>query len=141
MAGNRTFTMIKPGAVGNGFIGPILDKITSAGFKIIALRMTQMTKNEAESFYAVHKERPFFDELVEFMSSGAIVAAILEKENAVADFRTLIGSTNPEEAAEGTIRKLYAESMGRNAIHGSDSDENAIAECNFHFATKKIYPH
>ncbi len=140
MAGNRTFTMIKPGAVGNGFIGPILDKITSAGFKIIALRMTQMTKNEAENFYDVHKERPFFGELVEFMSSGAIVAAILEKDNAVSDFRTLIGSTNPEEAAEGTIRKLYAESMGKNAIHGSDSDENAIAECNFHFATKKIYP-
>jgi nucleoside-diphosphate kinase len=141
MAGNRTFTMIKPGAVGNGFIGPILDKITSAGFKIIALRMTQMTRRESEEFYAVHKEKPFYEELVDFMSSGAIVAAILEKENAVEDFRTLIGSTNPEEAAEGTIRKLYAESLGHNAIHGSDSDENAINECNFHFATKKIFPH
>lgn len=140
MAGKRTFTMIKPGAVGNGFIGPILDKITTAGFKIIALRMTQMTRNEAQNFYDVHKERPFYDELVDFMSSGAIVAAILEKDNAVEDFRTLIGSTNPDDAAEGTIRKLYAESMGKNAIHGSDSDENAINECNFHFATKKIYP-
>ena len=139
MAGNRTFTMIKPGAVGNGFIGPILDKITSSGFKIIGLRMTQMTLNEAKSFYEIHKERPFYAELVDFMSSGAIVAAILEKENAVADFRTLIGSTNPDDAAEGTIRKMYAESLGRNAIHGSDSDENAIAECNFHFATKKIF--
>jgi len=133
--------MIKPGAVGNGFIGPILDKITSAGFKIVALRMTQMTTSEAQEFYSVHKERPFYQELVEFMSSGAIVAAILEKENAVEDFRTLIGATNPDEAAEGTIRKLYAESLGRNAIHGSDSDENAISECNFHFATKKIYSH
>ena len=141
MSGNRTFTMIKPGAVGNGFIGPILDKITSAGFKIVALRMTQMTTSEAQEFYSVHKERPFYQELVEFMSSGAIVAAILEKENAVDDFRTLIGATNPDEAAEGTIRKLYAESLGRNAIHGSDSDENAISECNFHFATKKIYSH
>ena len=139
MAGKRTFTMIKPGAVGNGFIGPILDKITSAGFKIIALRMTQMTVGEAEEFYSVHKERPFYQELVNFMSSGAIVAAILEKDNAVEDFRTLIGSTNPAEAAEGTIRKLYAESMGKNAVHGSDSDENAILESNFHFATKKIY--
>ena len=139
MAGNRTFTMIKPGAVGNGFIGPILDKITSSGFKIIALRMTQMTICEAKSFYEVHKERPFYDELVDFMSSGAIVAAILEKENAVEDFRTLIGSTNPDDAAEGTIRKMYAESLGHNAIHGSDSDENATAESNFHFATKKIF--
>ena len=139
MAGNRTFTMIKPGAVGNGFIGPILDKITSAGFKIVALRMTQMTEREAKEFYSVHKGKPFYDELVDFMSSGPIVAAILEKENAVEDFRTLIGSTNPEEAAEGTIRKMYAESLGKNAIHGSDSDENAILECNFHFATKKIF--
>jgi len=139
MKGNRTFTMIKPGAVGNGFIGPILDKITSAGFKIIALRMTQMTVSEAGEFYTIHKERPFYKELVEFMSSGAIVAAILEKENAVEDFRTLIGSTNPLDAAEGTIRKLYAESLGHNAIHGSDSDDNAMSECNFHFATKHIF--
>ena len=140
MAGNRTFTMIKPGAVGNGYIGPILDKITSAGFKIIALRMTQMTKQEAEDFYIEHKGKPFFEGLIEFMAGGAIVAAILEKDNAVDDFRTLIGSTNPAEAAEGTIRKLYAESLGKNAIHGSDSDESAVRECNFHFATKKIYP-
>jgi len=139
MSGNRTFTMIKPGAVGNGFIGPILDKITSAGFKIVALRMTQMTEVEAKDFYAVHEGKPFYEELVTFMSSGAIVAAILEKNNAVEDFRTLIGSTNPTDAAEGTIRKMYAESLGHNAIHGSDSDENAINECNFHFATKKIF--
>lgn len=139
MSGNITFTMIKPGAVGNGFIGPILDKITTAGFKIIALRMTQMTKREAQQFYGEHNGKPFYDELVEFMSSGAIVAAILEKENAVEDFRTLIGSTNPDDAAEGTIRKIYAESLGKNAIHGSDSDENAKRECSFHFATKKIF--
>ncbi|MEN8138899.1 MAG: nucleoside-diphosphate kinase [Bacteroidota bacterium] len=139
MSGNKTFTMIKPGAVGNGFIGPILDKITSAGFKIVALRMTQMTNGEAEAFYDVHKERPFYEELVEFMSSGPIVAAVLEKDNAVEDFRTLIGSTDPAQAAEGTIRKLYAESLGHNAIHGSDSDENAEREIIFHFATKKIF--
>ena len=139
MIGNKTFTMIKPGAVGNGFIGPILDKITSAGFKIVALRMTQMTKGEAEVFYEIHKERPFYNDLVEFMAGGPIVAAVLEKENAVEDFRTLIGSTDPADAAEGTIRKLYAESLGKNAIHGSDSDENAKKEITFHFATKKIY--
>lgn len=139
MAGNRTYTMIKPGAVGNGHIGPILDKITSAGFRIAALRMTHMTKREASKFYEVHKDRPFYDELVEFMSSGPIVAAVLYKDNAVEDFRTLIGSTDPSKAAEGTIRKLYAESLGHNAIHGSDSDENAEIEISFHFAEKNIY--
>ncbi|MCK5823962.1 MAG: nucleoside-diphosphate kinase [Ichthyobacteriaceae bacterium] len=139
MTGDITFSMIKPGAVGNGFIGPILDKITSAGFTIVALRMTQMTRSEAEAFYYVHKERPFFTELVEFMVGGPIVAVVLKKENAVEDFRTLIGATNPEEAAEGTIRKMYAESLGHNAIHGSDSDDNAKREVSFHFSTRKIF--
>jgi len=139
MAGNRTFTMIKPEAVSKGLIGTILGKITSSGFKIVALRMTQMTEREAKEFYSVHKGQPFYEGLVEYMTGGPIVVAILEKENAVEDFRTLIGSTNPEEAAEGTIRKMYAESLRKNAIHGSDSDENAIIESNFHFATKKIF--
>ena len=136
---NRTFTMIKPDAVHNGHVGAILEKITAAGFVIRALKMTQLSQREAEAFYDVHKERPFFRELVSFMTSGSIVAAVLEKENAVADFRALIGSTNPEEAAEGTIRKLFAESVGRNAIHGSDSDYNAKIECAFHFSAREIY--
>jgi len=131
--------MIKPDAVSKGYTAEILKKISDAGFKIIALKMTQMSRRDAELFYAVHKERPFFNELVEFMSSGPIVAAVLEKENAVEDFRTLIGSTNPAEAAEGTIRKLYAESVGKNAIHGSDSDENAAIEIAFHFAGREIF--
>ena len=136
---NTTFTMIKPDAVQNGRVGAILEKITTAGFVIRGLKMTQISQREAEAFYDVHKERPFFRELVTFMTSGPIVAAVLEKENAVADFRALIGSTNPEEAAEGTIRKLFAESVGRNAIHGSDSDENANIECAFHFSSREIY--
>lgn len=136
---NRTFTMIKPDAVENGHIGAILEKINAAGFRIVAMKMTQMTKNDAETFYAVHKERPFFGELVEFMTRGPIVAAILEKENAVEDFRTLIGSTNPANAADGTIRKLYATSMGENAVHGSDSDENAAIEGAFHFAEREMF--
>jgi len=131
--------MIKPDAVHNGHVGAILEKITTAGFVIRALKMTQLSQREAEAFYDVHKERPFFRELVSFMTSGSIVAAVLEKENAVADFRALIGSTNPEEAAEGTIRKLFAESVGRNAIHGSDSDDNAKIECAFHFSGREIY--
>ena len=139
MKGNRTFTMIKPDAVSKGYTAEILKKISDAGFKIVAMKMTQMSRRDAEQFYAVHKERPFFRELVEFMSSGPIVAAVLEKENAVEDFRTLIGSTNPAEAAEGTIRKLYAESVGKNAIHGSDSDENAAKEIAFHFAGREIF--
>jgi nucleoside-diphosphate kinase len=134
MAGNRTFTMIKPGAVKAGHIGAILEKINAAGFRIAAMKMTRLTADKAGEFYAVHKERPFYGELVEFMSSGAIVAAILEKDNAVADFRTLIGATNPADAAPGTIRALYAKSMGENAVHGSDSDENAAIEGAFHFA-------
>lgn len=134
MAGNRTFTMIKPDAVRNGHIGAILNDITAAGFRIVAMKMTRLTRAAAERFYAVHKERPFFGELVDFMSSGAIVSAILEKENAVADFRTLIGATNPANAAPGTIRAKYATSMGENAVHGSDSDENAQIEGDLHFA-------
>lgn len=131
--------MIKPDAVENGHIGPILEKITSAGFRIIAMKYTQLSRRDAEGFYAIHKERPFFGELVDFMTRGPIVAAILEKENAVEDFRALIGATNPAEAAEGTIRKLYAKDIGENAIHGSDSDENAAVEGAFHFSGREIY--
>lgn len=134
MATNRTFTMIKPDAVEKNYIGPILAKINEAGFRIIALKYTKLSKEAAGKFYEVHKERPFYGELVDYMSAGPIVAAILEKDNAVADFRKLIGATNPKEAAEGTIRKLYAESIAANAIHGSDSDENAAIEGNFFFS-------
>ena len=139
MATNRTFTMIKPDAVRNGHIGAILEQITSAGFKIVAMKYTRLSKEKAGEFYAVHQGRPFYDELVDFMSSGPIVAAILEKENAVTDFRTLIGATNPDEADEGTIRAKYATSIGENAVHGSDSDENAAIEGSFHFAGTEIY--
>jgi nucleoside-diphosphate kinase len=131
---NITFTMIKPDAVKDGHIGAILEKINGAGFRIKAMKMTRLSLEKAGQFYEVHKERPFYGELCEFMSSGHIVAAILEKENAVADFRTLIGATNPADAAEGTIRKLYAKSVGENAVHGSDSDENAILEGSFFFS-------
>ncbi|MBW2961159.1 nucleoside-diphosphate kinase [Mesonia aestuariivivens] len=139
MSGNRTFTMIKPDAVENGHIGGILEQVTASGFKIVAMKLTHMTTRDAEKFYAVHSERPFFGELVEFMTRGPIVAAILEKENAVEDFRTLIGATNPEDAAEGTIRKKYATSIGENAVHGSDSDENAQIEGAFHFAGREQF--
>ena len=139
MITNRTFTMIKPDAVENGHIGSILEKITSAGFKILALKKTQLTLADAQAFYSVHSERPFFGELVEFMTRGPIVAAILEKDNAVNDFRILIGATNPADAAEGTIRNLYATSMGENAVHGSDSDENAAIEGAFHFSGREIF--
>lgn len=134
MSGNRTFTMLKPDAVEKGHIGAILQQITSSGFRIVALKLTQMTEDDAKTFYEVHKERPFYGELVEYMTSGPIVAAVLEKENAVEDFRTLIGATNPEDAAEGTIRKKFAASISENAVHGSDSDENALIEAAFHFA-------
>lgn len=134
MSGNKTFTMIKPDAVENNHAGAILDQILKAGFKVNALKYSKLTTAQAEAFYAIHKERPFFGELVEFMTSGPIYAAILEKDNAVEDFRKLIGATNPEEAAEGTIRKNYAENIGRNAVHGSDSDENAAIEGNFFFS-------
>ena len=134
MTTNRTFTMMKPDAVKNNYIGKILDHMTGKGFKIIAMKYTQLSEEKAGEFYAIHKERPFYGELVEFMTSGPIYAAILEKDNAVADFRTLIGATNPAEAAEGTIRKNFAENIGRNAVHGSDSDENAQIEGSFYFS-------
>ncbi len=131
---NRTFTMIKPDATGKGYTGAILDQIIKAGFSIKAMKWLKLTQAQAGEFYAVHSERPFYGELVEFMSSGTIVAAILEKENAVADFRTLIGATNPANAEEGTIRKNFAASIGENAVHGSDSDENAVIEGDFFFS-------
>jgi len=139
MAGKRTFTMIKPDAVEAGNIGNILQMINAAGFTIRAMKYTRLSRVEAQTFYAVHRERPFFGELVDYMISGPIVAAILEKDNAVADFRELIGATDPADAEEGTIRKAYAESKAKNAVHGSDSDENAEIECNFHFAGRDIY--
>jgi nucleoside-diphosphate kinase len=139
MATNKTFTMVKPDGVENGHMGAILAKINEAGFRIEAMRMTQLSKADAQAFYAVHKERPFYGELVDYMTSGPIVAAILEKDNAVADFRTLIGATNPAEAAEGTIRKLFATSISANAVHGSDSDDNVAIEGAFFFATKERY--
>ena len=131
---NRTFTMIKPDATSKGHTGAILDQIIKAGFTIKAMKWTKLSKEQAGEFYAIHKERPFYGELVQFMSSGPIIAAILEKENAVADFRKLIGATDPAKADEGTVRKLYASSMGENAVHGSDSDENAIIESDFFFS-------
>ena len=131
---NRTFTMIKPDATANGHAGAILDQILQSGFKVIALKYTQLTIEQAQAFYAVHAERPFFGELVDFMTEGPIYAAILEKDNAVTDFRKIIGATNPAEAEEGTIRKRFAENIGRNAVHGSDSDENAAIEGNFFFS-------
>lgn len=139
MAGNRTFTMIKPDAVKAGHIGAILAMINKAGFRIVAMKLTHLSPAKAGEFYAVHKERPFYGELVEFMSSGAIVAAVLEKDNAVEDFRKLIGATDPAKADEGTIRKLYATSVGENAVHGSDSDENAAIESAFHFAQTEMF--
>ncbi len=138
MATNRTFTMLKPDALENGYTGKIIDMIIQAGFQIKAMKLTRLTKEQAQKFYEVHAERPFYGELVDYMTSGPIVAAILEKENAVADFRALIGATDPAEAAVGTIRKYYAESKGRNAVHGSDSDENAEIEGNFHFAPSEL---
>jgi nucleoside-diphosphate kinase len=134
MATNRTFTMIKPDAVENNYIGGILKMINDAGFRIVAMKYTKLSAEAAGKFYEVHKERPFYGELVSYMSSGAIVAAILEKDNAVADFRTLIGATDPTKADEGTIRKIYAKSIAANAVHGSDSDENAQIEGDFFFS-------
>ncbi|MBS1737065.1 MAG: nucleoside-diphosphate kinase [Bacteroidetes bacterium] len=131
---NRTFTMIKPDATEKGYTGGILKMINDAGFRIAAMKMVHLSEKKAGEFYAVHKERPFYGELVEFMSRGPITAAILEKDNAVEDFRKLIGATNPKDAAEGTIRKLYAASIGENAVHGSDSDENAAIEGDFFFS-------
>lgn len=134
MSGNKTLMMIKPTAVRKGFIGPILGKVAEGGFTIRAMKYTKLSLEQAKAFYAVHKDRPFYSELTDFMSSGPIVAAILEKENAVEAWRNFIGATNPADAAEGTIRKLYGTSLGENAVHGSDSDENAHIEGNFFFS-------
>ena len=139
MAGNRTFTMIKPDATEKGYTGAILEMINKAGFRIVAMKMTHLSKEKAGEFYAVHKERPFYGELVEFMSRGPIVAAILEKSNAVEEFRNLIGATDPSKAAPGTIRALYARNVGENAVHGSDSNENAQIVGSFHFAGTEIF--
>ena len=134
MASNRTFTMIKPTAYKNGHAGKIIDQIIEAGFSLKAMKLVHLTEDQAGKFYAVHKERPFYGELVEFMSSGPIIAIVLEKHNAVEDYRKLIGATNPAEADEGTIRKQFATSIGENAVHGSDSDENAEIESRFFFS-------
>ncbi len=131
---NRTFTMIKPDAMKKKVQGEIIDRILKSGYRILALKQTRLSKEKAGEFYEIHKERPFYGELVEFMSSGTIIAAILEKDNAVAEFRKFIGATDPVKAEDGTIRKLYASSVGENAIHGSDSDENAAIESNFFFS-------
>tara|TARA_B100000427_G_C15498136_1_gene590758 strand:+ start:904 stop:1323 length:420 start_codon:yes stop_codon:yes gene_type:complete len=139
MATNRTFTMLKPDSVEKGNIGAILEKINSAGFRIVAMKLTQMSDQDAKSFYSIHKDRPFFNDLVSYMTRGPIVAAILEKEDAVEEFRILIGSTDPTTAAEGTIRKLFASSISENAVHGSDSDENALIESKFHFSEEEIF--
>ncbi|MEO0469984.1 MAG: nucleoside-diphosphate kinase [Bacteroidota bacterium] len=139
MSGHITLTIIKPDAVANGYSGKIIDHILAAGFKVKAMKMIYMNDREAGGFYDVHRERPFFGELVEFMTSGPCVPMVLEKENAVEDFRALIGATNPADAADGTIRKLYAESIGRNAIHGSDSDENAAREASYFFSELEIF--
>lgn len=139
MAGNITFTMIKPDAVEDGHIGAILQKINEGGFRIVAMKLTKLSAEKAGEFYAVHSERPFYGELVSFMSSGPIVAAVLEKNNAVEDFRKLIGATDPAKAEAGTIRALFARSIGENAVHGSDSDENALIEASFHFARTEMF--
>jgi nucleoside-diphosphate kinase len=131
---NRTFTMIKPDATSKGHTGAILDRMLKGGFSIVSMKWTRLSKEQAGAFYEIHKERPFYGELVDFMSSGPIVAAILEKENAVAEFRKLIGATDPSKADEGTIRREFASSVGENAVHGSDSDENAVIEGNFFFS-------
>ena len=139
MAGNITLSIIKPFAVKSGFIGPIMAIITEAGFRISAIKSVKLTVGQAEEFYSIHKSKPFYNDLVEFMSSGPIVAIILKKENAVDDFRELIGNTDPSKAKEGTIRKMFAASLQKNAVHGSDSDENAIVESNFFFSGKERF--
>lgn len=138
MSGNRTFTMIKPDAYAAGNSGAILKMIEEAGFTVKAAKLTQLTAERAGQFYEVHKERPFYNDLVAYMSSGPIIAMILEKDNAVEDFRKLIGATNPAEAAEGTIRKIFAKSIEANAVHGSDSDENAAIEGSFYFSRTEV---
>ena len=139
MKNNRTFTMLKPDSIEKGNIGSILEKITASGFRVVAMKLTQLTVHDAEKFYDIHKDRPFFADLVGYMTRGPIVAAVLEKDNAVDDFRALIGSTNPAEAAEGTIRNMFADSISENAIHGSDSNENAAIESAFHFSAREIF--
>ena len=138
MNNNRTFTMIKPDAIQNNYSGLILAEIEKAGFKIIAMKMTKLSKEAAQEFYKIHDGKPFFNDLINYMTSGSIIAAVLEKDNAVIDFRKLIGNTNPAEAEAGTIRKMYAKSIDANAIHGSDSDENAAIEAKFHFSHNEI---
>ena len=139
MITNRTFTMLKPDSVEKGNIGAILEKINSAGFRIVAMKLTQMSNKDARNFYSIHRERPFFDELVSYMTRGPIIAAVLEKEDAVEQFRLLIGSTDPSAAAAGTIRKLFATSISENAIHGSDTNENALIESRFHFSEEEMF--
>ena len=139
MNSNRTFTMLKPDSIEQGNMLPILKMIESSGFKIIALKYKRMSRDEAEKFYSIHSDKPFFNDLVRFMTRGPIIAAALEKDNAVEAFRKLIGSTDPNEAEEGTIRKKFAKSKGENAVHGSDSDENADIEINFHFDNNEIF--
>ncbi len=138
MKTNRTFTMLKPDSIEDGYMLPILNKISDSGFKIVALKYKKMSREEAEKFYSIHSEKPFFNDLINFITRGPILAAVLEKDNAVEDFRKLIGSTDPEEAEEGTIRKIFARSKGENAVHGSDSDENAGIEISFHFEEREI---
>ena len=139
MKTNRTFTMLKPDSIEDGYMLPILNKISESGFKIIALKYKKMNREEAQEFYSIHSEKPFFNDLINFITRGPIVAAVLEKDNAVEDFRKLIGSTDPNEAEEGTIRKSFARSKGENAVHGSDSDENANIEISFHFDKSEIF--
>ncbi|MBN2745091.1 MAG: nucleoside-diphosphate kinase [Bacteroidales bacterium] len=138
MSGNRTYTMIKPTAMRKGFMAAIMNKIAEGGFKIVAAKMTKLSKAEAEEFYAIHRGRPFFEDLTTFMSSGPIMAMVVEKENAVEAYRNYIGATNPADAAEGTIRKLYGTNIGENAVHGSDSDENAANEIHFFFSDREL---
>ena len=139
MKTNRTFTMLKPDSIEDGYMLPILNKISESGFKIIALKYKKMNREDAQEFYSIHSEKPFFNDLINFITRGPIVAAVLEKDNAVEDFRKLIGSTDPNEAEEGTIRKSFARSKGENAVHGSDSDENANIEISFHFDKTEIF--
>ena len=139
MKTNRTFTMLKPDSIEDGYMLPILNKISESGFKIIALKYKKMNREEAQEFYSIHSEKPFFNDLINFITRGPIVAAVLEKDNAVEDFRKLIGSTDPNEAEKGTIRKSFARSKGENAVHGSDSDENANVEISFHFDKTEIF--
>ncbi|MBN2613222.1 MAG: nucleoside-diphosphate kinase [Bacteroidales bacterium] len=139
MAGTKTLTIIKPGAVANEYIGPILAKINANGFHIAAMKLIMLTRKMAEKFYSVHNDKPFFDGLINFMTSGPVVVAILEKENAVEEYRNLIGNTDPSKAREGTLRRLFAQSIEKNAVHGSDSDENAVKECDFFFALSERF--